>query len=73
MILHFPKMKILYQKTGKNNNGESEEKKVCLIVKFEYSSPDLLDENKDTNIAEYLNIFLNQLLQKKQKALFSHC
>src|SRR5688572_7240105 len=55
---------------GKNNNDDEEEKKICPSVKFEYFSPELLDENKNINKSECPNIQLNLLLQKKTKNNF---
>jgi hypothetical protein len=52
---------------GKNNIVDNEEKKDRPCVKFEYFSPDLLDENQGKKNEEQPNIYLNQLLQKKAK------
>ena len=56
--------------TGKNKGGDREEKNVCSSMKMETSSPDLLDENQNTNKADFPNLELNQLLQKYQSSTF---
>jgi hypothetical protein len=52
---------------GKNNVVDNEEKKDRPCVKFEYFSPDLLDENQGKKNVDQPNIHLNQLLQKKAR------
>jgi hypothetical protein len=51
---------------GKNNNCDMEEKQDYLSIKMEMDSPYLFDENKKTNVTDFSNLALNQLLKKKQ-------
>ena len=59
--------KIEKHSAGKNNNDKFYDKKLCPNLKVESVSPELLDENQMTNKAEFPNLQLNQLLEKRTK------
>ena len=56
--------------TGKSNIDDKEEKKGCSNMKLEPVTPELFDENCNTNKTEFPNLELNQLLQQKSKSSF---